>query len=366
MSIFEDLNDIDIEIDDKVILKTIDKLCHIKDVDDNTIPSYCFLHEITDTFDISEDEAMKIAYDNGYTIIEVLPNDEIDGTLLIADNDCSIEQIQDDYIKFFGVEIEAQEFNKDKVEVETESLNESLNPSTGSRITDKRVLGLVNECVNNVAHIYNNYSSSLKNNLDCIENESARTFGTMCYPDFEGDSFKLVLNKHMFNEPDEAIKNTVYHELAHFVQMLEQFDNDVVYWKGDTLLASKEYRTKYWQSHGTRWRQIADEIGRKFGVEIHRTDSYTLHTGVGDYAQDKRKWAVECKHCGHISRFEKATEFVKNPNISLYDVYCKKYSKNAVDFRYEKSTIERMKNTPYWSCGLCGAKGEFESNYGKQ
>lgn len=368
MSIFEALRNIDIDIDENAILKTIDKLCHLKDVDDNTIPSYCFLHEITDTFNISKEKAIEIAYANGYTIIEVLPNDEIDGTLLIADKDCSIEQIQDDYTKFFGVEIEAQEFNKNKVEIKTESLKETLNPATGSKITDARILSLLKDCVKDVASIYSNYSSNLQTELDYIENESSKTFGTMCYPKYEGDSFKLVLNKHMYSEPDDAIKNTIYHELAHFIQMLEQFDNDVVYWSDSdgSLLASTKYRSEYWKSHGTRWRQIADEIGRKFNTEIHSTDSFTLHTGVGDYAQDKRKWVVKCKHCGHESRYERVTDFVKNPNISTYDALVKKYGETKVKQRYSDSSIERFKKLPYWSCGLCGAKGEFESNYEKQ
>jgi len=115
------IEDETIEEDENAIVDTIYKLSHIRDIDGEDTPSYCFVHDITDTFGLSEDEAVGIAKDNGYVVYEILPNGDVDSGLVIADRDCSKDLISTDYEKFFGVEIEIKPYGEeveDKVEVE--------------------------------------------------------------------------------------------------------------------------------------------------------------------------------------------------------------------------------------------------------
>lgn len=361
MNLLEALND----VNEQDVAKTIYKLCHIKDVDDNDAPSYCFLHEITDIYGITDDEALNIARKYGYNIIKVFSNEEIDGSLLVADKECSIDQIKDDYIKFFGVEVEIEKLKDEEKPSgpKYESLKESMSGTTP--IQDIRIINLINQCCEDVKSLYPDLSFD---NIYYMTGSSTHTFGTMCYPDYENGNFTLVLNKHMFNEDDNAIKNTIYHELAHYVQMSWQFEYDIVYWEFGQLRGSYKYRTKEWQSHGTVWREIADNIESHFNVKISSTDSYSTHTGVGDYAQEQKKWVVKCNHCGREFKYEKATPFVKEPNITHYD-YMIKYKKEKDYYKnyYEQhpDIKKERQNNLYWRCG-CGVKGEFETNYDKK
>lgn len=107
--VVDDVADEDIN----VILDTIYSLSHIRDIEGKDTPSYCFAHDITDIFGLSDEEVKDIALQNGYNVFNIQPNAEIDGGLIIADKDCSKDLIVKDYEKFFGVDIDIEDIVKD-------------------------------------------------------------------------------------------------------------------------------------------------------------------------------------------------------------------------------------------------------------
>ena len=116
------LIDNDIMIDDTIddsepdlsrnteILSLIYKQTHIKNINGNNLPSYCFVDEIMNVYGLSQDEVVKIALDNNYKIMKVFPNETVDGGLLIADKQCSAQHIETDYEKFYGVEVDVEDY----------------------------------------------------------------------------------------------------------------------------------------------------------------------------------------------------------------------------------------------------------------
>ena len=96
-------------IKNEEILSTLYKYTHIKNKDSEDA-SYCFLEEICNIYGLDEDEMKDIALSNGYKLMKVFPNENVDGGLLIADKNCSAQHIKTDYLKFYGVEAEVEEY----------------------------------------------------------------------------------------------------------------------------------------------------------------------------------------------------------------------------------------------------------------
>ena len=96
-------------IKNEEILSTLYKMTHIKNVNGNDA-SYCFLEEISNIYGLDEDTIKDIALNNGYKLMKVFPGETIDGGLLIADKNCSAQHIKTDYQKFYGTEVEVEEY----------------------------------------------------------------------------------------------------------------------------------------------------------------------------------------------------------------------------------------------------------------
>ena len=82
------------EIDDDIneneeILSTLNKLTHITNESGQKVGSYCFVEEIMNIYGLSQEEVIDIAKHNGYKIMKVFPNEQVDGGLIIADKSCS-------------------------------------------------------------------------------------------------------------------------------------------------------------------------------------------------------------------------------------------------------------------------------------
>lgn len=240
--------------------------------------------------------------------------------------------------------------------------NESLK---GNRegIKDQRIWKLIEECLD----IYQEAGYDIEDfktrwPLNFIQSTGAvNTFGTCSWPQYEGGASYITLNSYMFNESDEAIKSTILHELAHYVNNCSMLDDGIVYFSYGILKGRKGYYNKSMHgSHGSNWKAIASVISNKTGINIQRTDSYSLHTGVGAKAEEKYKYTVTCPECGSTMKYMKKTDFVKNPNISHYDMLVQKYGEYWVSTAYTEEKINKMKNDPYWTCGKCHKGGHFE------
>lgn len=248
-------------------------------------------------------------------------------------------------------------------------LNESLNENIQLAemkgklsITEEKIITYINDCIKDLKSLGYN----IDNDIDFMWGEASGTFGTMFWPDNENSNYILVLNKHMIDEPEEAIKSTIYHELAHYINNKQLLDKGIAYWYDYDRLKwdSRLYKQGIHGSHGQWWQKVVNNINSKLGTNISRTSNYQLHTGVGDYAKTKNKYMVTCKNCGNVLTYSRKTDFVKNPNESTYDFYVRKYGQSWADYIWpDEKTKQLKKNTHYWSCGRCGKSDwEIEEN----
>ena len=188
-------------------------------------------------------------------------------------------------------------------------------------IKDERILGYIDDCIEELKKINFNLGSNVTKELtfddiNVEEGEAMYTFGTFRWPEVYGSSMvgnpTLVLNKQMFNEPEEAIKNTILHELCHYIVHKWGRKLGVYYPKnGGWYINARLGNKSDWSSHGRLWKEIASKVSAATGQEIKRTDSYKTHTGVGDYANSKYNYIVKCKHCGQEFKYAKRTNFIK-------------------------------------------------------
>ena len=245
-----------------------------------------------------------------------------------------------------------------KINKKTESLKSNI-----QGIKDQRVLKLIDECISIYQDAgYDIADFQLRWPLSFIQSTgSVNTFGNCSYPKYEGATTYITLNSYMFEESDEAIKSTILHELAHYVNNCDQLDHNIIYFNlnGHLLGNRNKYDKSLHGPHGRAWKYIANVISNKTGIDINRTDSYDLHTNVGKAAEEKYKYIVTCQNCGNTMKYMKKTDFVKNPNISHYDMLVQKYGSYWVETHYPKDKINKMKDDYYWRCGQCKSSGNF-------
>lgn len=217
-----------------------------------------------------------------------------------------------------------------------------LNEASGEAITNDRILKLIDDCKDTL----NAMGYDIGDDIDYTFGSSSGVFGTMKYPKTEYGNYEMRLNKFMANEPDDALKSTIYHEFAHYIQFKEMIEDEIVLWddmKRHWVYNSNKYgksNKSYYSGHGTRWKEIADNISRKSGIKISRTDNYETHAEVGKHYDDSVRYIVRCNACGDELKFIRKTEFVKNPNAMRY---------------------WNGKTFYIWQCGNCKAKGKWET-----
>lgn len=199
-------------------------------------------------------------------------------------------------------------------QIEDEELNESLLEMRGKgNISNERILKYVEECINDLKKInFGNIDTDCLtyDDIDIEEGDTNHTFGAMFLPLNGVGNFKLVLNKYMFDEPEEAIKNTIYHELCHYITDKLAIDCGAIYTKNGKWYISNH--AKEYHGHGKMWKHIADVVGNAVGHDITRTNSFDLHTGVGKHYNDNVKYIVKCKHCGNEFRYTRKSPFIKS------------------------------------------------------
>lgn len=215
----------------------------------------------------------------------------------------------------------------------TESLKESLTPK--GDIKDKRILDLIHGCIDKLREIGYN----IEDDIDFKYGSGTHTLGTMSYPVYAHKNYTLTLNDKLFDLSEETIKNTIYHELCHYIVEKKLFAKDIIYY--DNLSGRLMRRKKYYKQgthgpHGTWWQSVAQKVGSATNQDITRlANSDEIMNNV--VAKREYKYSVTCKNCGNELKYMKATDFVKNPNAK---------SKNGDWYR--------------WACGRCHRSGQFE------
>lgn len=209
-----------------------------------------------------------------------------------------------------------------------------LNEMKGKeKITDKRVLDLINDCIDNLFKI--NYQ--IDNDISFYYGTALGQLGTLISPKRPYDNYQLVLNKELLKESDDDIQNTIYHELAHYIVIKDLFNEGVLYWDDYKLFIRRSlYNKADHSSHGNYWLKVANDISTRLKLpkKITVTNS---NKSMNNYYDSNVHYIVRCKKCGQEYKFNRKTKFVQDPNaLSSYGNFYK------------------------WQCGTCGAKGEFE------
>lgn len=219
-----------------------------------------------------------------------------------------------------------------------------------SEMTDTRLLQYVQECVKTLADA--GFDATM-DDIECKVSAATRTFGTMQCKNMPDGKHTLTLSSYLKDEPEDAIKNTIYHELCHYLQYKYLLDNDIWYISpyGGKLSwgknATRANRTAA-KSHGSIWKNFANRVSRLTGQTITRTNTYDLHKDVGKAYDDKVKYIVKCENCGNEIKYTRKTEFVKTCNEK------RKYLKRDP----EKGLIETEGYR--WRCGHCKTAGGWK------
>lgn len=241
--------------------------------------------------------------------------------------------------------------------------NESLklNEMVGREIIkEKRILDLIQECIDNIRNIGYIYDEDMY----FMWGDSLNTFGTMKFPDYDGGWYTLTLNKHMIDEDDEAIKNTIYHELAHYLDCKDLLDRGIYTFDWDgRLVTTSKYKRSIHGGHKQSWQKIADDISSKCHTKISRTDTYETHTGVGDYYKTRLKWTVTCTNCGMSWSYPtRRSDFCKDPNMTQWDRLVNKYglsmARNII--HNDSKREDELKHDHTFYCTKCKHEGCFE------
>ena len=196
-------------------------------------------------------------------------------------------------------------------------IRESLLEMRGKgNISDEKILRYVDECIAELKKLnFTNDDDCLTyDDIDIEEGDAMGVFGTMFLPNASSDNFKLVLNKYMFNEPEEAIKNTIYHELCHYITDKLAIDCGAFYEKypGKWYMDNDIWNAKDYKGHGRIWKYVAKTVGSAVGHDITRTNDFDLHTEVGKHYNENVKYIVKCKHCGYEFKYNRKTPFIKS------------------------------------------------------
>ena len=206
-------------------------------------------------------------------------------------------------------------------------------------ITDSRILGIIKDCKENLANIGYN----IGDDIYYVFENTLRAFGTLYLPEYETGNFTLALHQGFIKESDEnKIKNTLYHEFAHYINNKDLMENGVMYWsdeKDSWVYSKKLYDRAQHSSHGSSWKRIAAYISKKLNLSpaISTTNSFDYQQTIGNETKNRReKYIIRCKNCGQEYKYAKQTTFVKDPNVKM------------TNGKYR-----------YW-CGKCHAEGQFE------
>lgn len=176
--------------------------------------------------------------------------------------------------------------------------------------------------------------------------------------------FILKLNSKLLECNEDEIKNTIYHELCHYIVDVEMIDKDYIYfdWNEFGWYRKRNVPAGY-QPHGSKWQHYAKLIGNKLHTNI---TTYWSPESKQEFSQkvandrEPYRYEVVCKNCGWTRKTRRKTEFEKNPNITQAEYY--RTCKDA--WYYEKTFTpekwEKYENKYRYYCPRCGKSGQFE------
>lgn len=209
------------------------------------------------------------------------------------------------------------------------TIKEALSLLKEAVISDK-IKKLFDECVSDLKRI----GYQIDDDIILEESSTASRFGDITSIPDDNGMYRLRISKYLNNETDERIKDTLLHELAHYIVDKKAIrygiftQNSRGHW---TILPGDRGR---WLGHGSEWKNVIGFINLRLGTELSRTGDSDVFRKA---AEDRIKYYVTCKNCGVTLPYMKSTKFVKDPN-----------AKNPYNGHY------------IWACGTCGKSGQFE------
>lgn len=99
-------------VEKEEVVRTLRDLTQIRDENNQLIPSYCFIEEFEDIYRFKENEAIQFALDNGFKVYRTIPTEEIDENIIIANKDCPLNVIIDNFKTFFEITVDIEEIEE--------------------------------------------------------------------------------------------------------------------------------------------------------------------------------------------------------------------------------------------------------------
>lgn len=101
------------------------------------------------------------------------------------------------------------------------------------------------------------------------------------------NSYIITISDFVFDSPDNKIKQVILHEMVH--------------------------TCKGCMNHGSHWKAVANQLNRKYGYEIHRTNARE-EMGLPSRSESPvYKYAVECQACKKIIYRQKMSQIISHP-----------------------------------------------------
>ena len=154
---------------------------------------------------------------------------------------------------------------------------------------------------NKVKKLVKSYIEDLRNNgfnireLEEIKFTHAVNTHGWCRTYVNNNRFILGISCYRFADGEEALKETILHELCHAI-------------------------ASHGAGHGKEWQDIAKEVGSIYGVHIERCSSHTIKV-----EEATERYVIKCAKCGAIGRYMRRTKFVKDVmenNASKWECRC--------------------------------------------
>ena len=166
--------------------------------------------------------------------------------------------------------------------------------------------------------------------------DSTQSLGLLQWPRINPSPFILKLSNHIVNEPEEDIKDVIYHELIHYIDGQDAIESGIVWWD----FARKAYMHKRGTNkpHGDSFKRLMRDVNSKLGTNITITGDINRYPDIDKKGMERKRYVVRCNSCGLELKYERESKFVRNPNM-----------KSPYSDRY------------YWTCGRCGKSGEWET-----
>lgn len=194
-------------------------------------------------------------------------------------------------------------------------------------ISDNEVLDLIDECM----EICEKAGYHI-DDLQLAEGQNFGTYGQFTFPkNPETGGGTLTLNSYTYKGDRNELKNTILHELAHYIDFWEQFDEGIIFFNRSCGKYQTRRDNKF-KPHGPRWKAIAAKLSRIGGVNIQRTGDVPIINDEGKSRKDVAKYVFKCEKCGSEISYMRSSKFTQTYN-------------------------EIMKNgKPRWTCARCGGK----------